>query len=67
MLKVTTQGGEVKEVRFVAGMSVKTAMNVAEIKPGKKATITVNGKDARPKSRVKDGDIIVVTPKISNG
>lgn len=67
MIKVATQGGEVKEIKYTEGMRVNDAIKAAGVKANKKATITVNGKDAKAQNPVKDGDTVVVTPKVSNG
>ena len=67
MLKVATQGQETKEVPYTEGMRVSDALQAAGIEASKKATITVGGKDAKLKTSVKDQDLVIITPKISNG
>ncbi len=67
MIKVTTQGGETKSINYRDGMKVGDALKEAGIETTKKATITIDGKDANPKTPVNDGSLIVITPKISNG
>lgn len=67
MVKVTTQGEKTKEVDYKEGMSVGDALKAAGIKMSEKATISVNGKDADPETILKDGEHVVVTPKVSNG
>jgi len=66
-VKVTTQGGETKEIPFTEKMRVADALKAAGIEPSKKATITVGGKDADLKTIVNDDDLVVITPPISNG
>jgi len=48
-------------------MTVAKALEAAEIKPGEKVTITVNGKPADLKTKVNENDLIVVTPKLKDG
>ena len=67
MIKVTTQGGETKSVSYKSGMMVGDALKDAGIEATKKATITVDGKDAGLKTLVNDNSLIVITPKIANG
>ncbi len=67
MIKVTTQGGETKSVNYKNDMTVGDALKDAGIETTKKATITVDGKDAGLKNLVNDASLIVVTPKIANG
>ena len=67
MIKVTTQGAETKELPYQQGMNVGVALKAAGVEPSKKATITVNGKDAKLKTVLNEGDIVVITPKVGNG
>lgn len=67
MLKITTQGGDTKEVDHSDGMSIKDALDKAGIELKPKATLTVNGKDAGVGDTVEDNAIVVITPNVSNG
>ena len=67
MIKVASQGKETKELEYQQGMTVDACLKAAGIDPGKGVTITVNGKDAVPGDTLKDGDMVVVTPKVKNG
>lgn len=67
MLKITTQGGETKEIDYKAGMQVKDVLEAVEMKASEKATITVDGNDAELNSSVGEDSLVVVTPNISNG
>ncbi|MCK5320152.1 hypothetical protein KAJ61_02055 [Candidatus Parcubacteria bacterium] len=70
-VKVATQGGEVKDVKFEDRMRLRDALDAANIKPDTGATITVNGEDVKGmfkmRSGLNDGDTIVITPKVGNG
>lgn len=67
MIKVTTMGAATKEVPFEQGMTVGDALKAAGVEKTDKATVTVNGKDAKLKTVLSDSDIVVITPNISNG
>lgn len=67
MIKVACQGKETKDLEYKQGMTVDSCLRAAGIDPAKDATITVNGKDAVPGYTLKDGDMVVVTPKVKNG
>jgi len=67
MLKVTTQGGETKELEFRQGMKVEDALKSAGMEATKRATISVNGRSAGNRTQLNDSDIVVVTPKVKNG
>ena len=67
MIRVATQGGETTQVDYVDGMTLKDVYKAADIKPTKKATVTVNGDEVAPDAPVNDEDVVVLTPKVSNG
>lgn len=67
MIKVATQGGETKEIAYREGMKVGDALKAAGIELAKNATLSVNGKDAKPGNLMADSALVVVTPKIKNG
>jgi sulfur carrier protein ThiS len=67
MIIVSGMGKGRKKVPFTEGMSVGEAINKSELKPSENATITLNGKATTKDIKIKDGDRITVTPKVSNG
>lgn len=66
-VKVTTQGGTVKEISYSPNMTVADALKAGGISPKKKSTITVDGKPAKLGHKLSDGSLVVITPKVSNG
>tara|TARA_B100000315_G_C14453573_1_gene530302 strand:- start:653 stop:859 length:207 start_codon:yes stop_codon:yes gene_type:complete len=66
-IRVATQGGETTQVDYVKGMTLEDVYKAAEIRPTKTATVTVNGEDADSNTPVSDDDVVVLTPKVSNG
>lgn len=68
MIKVTTQGSDIKEVSFSPDLTLGQALSAAGIAPSEKSTISVNGEDLNDlNAPINDGDIVVITPKVSNG
>lgn len=66
-VKVAIQGSKTQEIEFRSGMTVATALKKVKAKPSKTSTITVDGEEATQKSKLKDKDTVVVTPKVKNG
>lgn len=67
-LKVATQGGEVRELNYSDNLAtVADALVAAGLETNPKATLSVNNEDATPETPVKDNDLVVLTPKVSNG
>lgn len=75
MIKLTTQGGEVKELHGRDGSKLSLILEHFEIKIKKGETITINNEKVRFGGRffwksdpiVNDGDSIIITPAIGNG
>lgn len=66
-VRVATQGGDVRNIVFRKGMTVATALKSARVKKTKTATLTVDGKPATSKTKLKKESVVVATPKIRNG
>ncbi|MBU1179920.1 hypothetical protein KJ885_03180 [Patescibacteria group bacterium] len=66
-VKVTAQGGETREVGYVAGMKVEDVLKSAGVEPTKRATMTVGDQEVTGDTEVQPDDHLVVTPKVSNG
>ncbi|MBI4262286.1 hypothetical protein HY624_02060 [Candidatus Uhrbacteria bacterium] len=67
VIKVTTLGGDVKEVDFVEGKDVAYYLGKAGAQLGEKSTVSVDGKPATVKDPVPENAVLIVAPKISNG
>ena len=67
MVIVSGMGKGRKKISFTEGMSVGDAIDKSELKPSENSTITLNGKATTKNIKIKDGDRITVTPKVSNG
>lgn len=68
-VKVATQGGEVRELEYYPDnlATVSDALKAAGLEVSEKATLSVNNEEATTETPVKDNDLVVVTPNISNG
>lgn len=66
-VKVAIQGSKTQEIEFRSGMDVADVLKKIKTKLPKTSTITVNGEETTKKSKVKDKDTVVVTPKVRNG
>ena len=66
MVRMTTLGGEVKELSFFGG-KISDYASRAGVALDEKVTVSSNGKTATPDTPVQDQDLVIVAPKISNG
>lgn len=63
---IKTNGGK-DAVNALPNMTVKEALNQAGVRLGRGARLFVNGSSAELNTPVKDGDTIVIAPRVSNG
>jgi len=56
-----------EDLSWKQDMTVAEALEAVKVELPKEATITVNGKSAKSNTKVKENDLIVVTPNIRNG
>ena len=59
-VNMSVQGGDTVKINYVDDMMVGDALYLAQVEPSKKATFSVNGKDASVKTHLHDGDTVVV-------
>lgn len=66
-VKVVQIGQEPQVVRLEEGANVNKALEAAGLKPGKELQIKVNGRKANGETVLKQGDIVVLVTKFSQG
>lgn len=54
-------------VEYVDGMSVRDALDAANVQAGRRQTATINGQVARKSDRIRPGSTIVVTENVAGG
>ena len=68
MVKVSQMAKTIKEIPWAEGMTVQSAINIAEITLSAKAAVTLNGQEVKNlKTAVKDNSEIVVAEDTTHG
>ena len=65
-VRLTTLGGEVKDLSFFRG-TIGDYASRSGVALDERVTVSRNGDTATPETPVQDQDLVIVAPKISNG
>lgn len=66
-VRLTTLGGDVRELAHAAFGTIKDYADRAGVALDGRVTVSRNGGTATPDTPVEDKDLLIVAPKISNG